>query len=64
MLEQYNEIFDTEIFENKIKQSDRVKSWSMYGITENKPYDKRTLTMYKSVVDEALNRIKINKVKG
>lgn len=64
MLVKYHEIFDTEIFKNKINQSDRVKSWSMYGITEDKPYDKRTLNMYKNVVDEALKRIEQNNVKG
>lgn len=57
MLEKYADVFDVESFENKIKQSDRVKSWSMYGVTEDKPYDRRTLDMYQKVVEEAVQRI-------
>lgn len=57
MLQKYSEIFDVEIFENRIRQSDRVKSWSMYGITEDQAYDQRTLEMYQSVIDEAVKRI-------
>ena len=57
MLIKYGEIFDIEIFENRIRQSDRVKSWSMYGITEDEAYDQRTLKMYEKVVDEAVQRI-------
>lgn len=64
VLIKYTEVFDTEIFENRIKQSDRVKAWSMYGITEDKAYDQKSLKMYEQVVNEALERIKQDKLKG
>lgn len=56
-LEKYNEEFEDDCYTNSIKASDRVKSWSVEGITENKAYDKQTLSMYKKVLDETLNRI-------
>ena len=53
----YQDIFEDELFENSIKQSDRVKSWSDFGITNDQPYDKMTLEMYQNVVNEALSRL-------
>lgn len=57
MLEKYKLYFEDDLFKNMIKNSDRVKTWSEIGITEDKPYDKKTLEMYTHVVNEALNRI-------
>lgn len=57
MLNKYNEIFDVEILSNQIKSSDRVKTWSLNGITQHEPYDKKTLQMYDDVLLEVLDRI-------
>lgn len=56
-LSKYEEVFENELFENNIKNSDRVKTWTDKGITEDKPYDKKTLLMYKNVVNEILEKI-------
>lgn len=64
MLEQYEETFNTEIFKNVIRQSDRVKTWSNNGITNDQPYDKRTLEMYQNVVDEAIEKLNLEKSKN
>ena len=57
MLERYKEVFDEILFENTIRASDRVKTWSNKGITTDKPYDKQTLEMYYQTVIEAIKRI-------
>jgi len=56
-LEKYKEIFGSSLFHNHIRQSDRVKTWSDFGITTDKPYDKKTLNMYNDVANEAIERI-------
>jgi len=64
IINSYKELFGNELFENIIKNSAVVKRWSAEGITLDRSYDKRTMSMYESVVDEALNRInneRINK---
>lgn len=61
MLNKYNEVFDVEILKNQIKSSDRVKTWSLNGITEDKPYDQKTLQMYDNVLLEVLERIQNTK---
>uniref|UniRef100_UPI00344B253F ParA family protein n=1 Tax=Carnobacterium sp. TaxID=48221 RepID=UPI00344B253F len=53
----YQNEFPEITFNNIIKRSARVKSWSTNGITENQPYDKRTLEMYTKVFDEMIERI-------
>lgn len=58
-LDKYTDFFGKDLFENIIKSSDRVKTWSDEGITNDKPYDKKTLTMYENVLNEALNKIQI-----
>ncbi len=50
---EYPEITYKEI----IKRSARVKTWSSKGITENLPYDKKTLSMYENVFKETIDRI-------
>ncbi|GAA3713257.1 ParA family protein [Salinicoccus jeotgali] len=50
--------FDTLVFDNKIKSSEVVKRWGLYGITENRPYDKKIMQMYYAVADELNERIK------
>lgn len=57
LLKEYKNTFEDELFQSEIRSSDRVKTWSNHGITEDKPYDKITLEMYKEVVKEALNRL-------
>lgn len=57
MLKEYKIVFEEELFNNSIRSSDRVKTWSRNGITTNMPYDKVTIDMYAKVVEEALQRI-------
>ncbi|MGH2083343.1 ParA family protein [Aerococcus urinaeequi] len=56
-LQEYNDVFGDELFNHKVKHSDRVKTWNRKGITEDKPYDKKTLAMYENVVDEMLEKM-------
>lgn len=58
LLVRYQELFKNFLFENTIRQSDRVKTWSNEGITTTLAHDKNTLAMYKDVVQEALERMK------
>lgn len=58
-LDKYTEYFGEDLFDNIIKSSDRVKTWSAEGITDDRPYDKKTLTMYENVLNEALNKIQL-----
>lgn len=58
LIKKYESTFSHELFRSHIRSSDRVKTWSDYGITENKPYDKVTLKMYESIVEESLERLK------
>lgn len=53
----YKELFSDYLLENLIKNSAVVKRWSYEGITENRAYDKQTLSMYRKVVDEILIRV-------
>lgn len=57
ILNQYQEIFGNELFENYIRTSDKIKSWANEGITTHKPYDQKALNMYIKVVDEAINKM-------
>lgn len=57
ILNQYQEIFGNELFENYIRTSDKIKSWANEGITTHKPYDQKALDMYIKVVDEAINKM-------
>jgi len=57
LLKKYEDTFLHELFHSQIRSSDRVKTWSNYGITEDKPYDKVTLEMYEAVVEEGLERL-------
>lgn len=58
ILKKYVEAFNDELFTAQVRSSDRVKTWSRLGITENQSYDKITLAMYNEVVEEALERMK------
>lgn len=51
------EQFQEDMYNAIIKSSKRVVTWGKYGITEDKPYDKKTLQMYIDTVDETLERI-------
>ena len=57
LIKKYESTFEHELFHSHIRSSDRVKTWSDYGITEDKPYDKVTLEMYEKVVEESLERL-------
>ncbi|MGL9784714.1 hypothetical protein IGK89_002419 [Enterococcus sp. DIV0007] len=48
---------DNLVFQNIIKRSNKVSTWSKNGITEHKGYDKKVLSMYKNVFFEMLERI-------
>lgn len=45
------------IFKNYIKRSNRIGTWARNGITENKSYDKKILTMYNTILEETMQRI-------
>lgn len=49
--------FNTDVYNNVIKSSDRVVTWGYTGITEHKPHDKKTMQMYEDTVNETLSRI-------
>lgn len=51
------EQFQEDMYETIIRNSKRVVAWGKYGISEDKPYDKKTLQMYIDTVEETLNRI-------
>lgn len=57
LLIKYQETFEHELLHSHIRSSDRVKTWSNNGISEDKPYDKITLKMYENVVEESLERL-------
>lgn len=48
---------DNLVFQNIIKRSNKVSTWSKNGITEHKGYDKKVLSMYENVFFEMLERI-------
>ncbi|MBF7023276.1 ParA family protein [Staphylococcus kloosii] len=56
-IEKYNNEFDDMIFSNIINRSRRVMTWGADGITENKPYDKKTLNKYVNVFWEIMDRL-------
>lgn len=58
IIERFDNEFDNHMFDNIIKSSEVVKRWGLYGITEHKSYDKKTMSMYESVADEMNERIK------
>ncbi|MCD4869881.1 chromosome partitioning protein ParA, partial [Enterococcus faecalis] len=45
------------VFQNIIKRSNKVSTWSKNGITEHKGYDKKVLSMYENVFFEMVERI-------
>ena len=53
----YREEYEDIVFKNIITRSKRVMTWGADGITENKPYDKKTLDKYKKVFWEMLYRL-------
>lgn len=58
IIENYKEVFGHDLFNAVINNSAVVHRWSLKGITNDKPYDKKTLSMYESFTDEFLERIK------
>ncbi|WP_077356055.1 ParA family protein [Virgibacillus halodenitrificans] len=61
LLKKYQEEYPDITFKNLIKRSARVKTWGLEGISEYKPYDKRTLDMYDMVFREMIERIAVLK---
>lgn len=57
LLKKYQEEYPDITFNNLIKRSARVKTWGLEGISDHKPYDKRTLDMYEMVFKEMIERI-------
>ena len=45
------------MFKNIIKRSNKISTWSKTGITENRGYDKKVLSMYEKVFFEMLERM-------
>nr|WP_239469395.1 MULTISPECIES: ParA family protein [unclassified Staphylococcus] len=56
-LNKYKNEFKALVFENIINRLRRVMTWGSKGITENEPYDKKTLTHYNNVFWEFMNRL-------
>ena len=48
---------DNLVFKNIIKRSNKISTWSKTGITENRGYDKKVLSMYEKVFFEMLERM-------
>ena len=61
LLRKYQEEYPEITFNNLIKRSARVKTWGLEGISDYKPYDKRTLDMYDLVFQEMIERIALLK---
>lgn len=57
-LNKYKNEFKALVFENIINRLRRVMTWGSKGITENEPYDKKTLTQYNNVFWEFMNKLK------
>lgn len=55
--EPFFEVEANLVFQNIIKRSNKVSTWSKNGITEHKGYDKKVLSMYENVFFEMLERI-------
>lgn len=56
-LNKYKNEFKALVFENIINRLRRVMTWGSKGITENEPYDKKTLTQYNNVFWEFMNKL-------
>lgn len=56
-ISKYQSEFGNIVFKNLITRSRRVMSWGSDGITENQPYDKKTLIKYINVYWEILTEI-------
>lgn len=50
--------FDDDVFNNKVKWSDRVLTWEDEGITENALQDKFAIRMFNKIMKEVIKRIK------
>lgn len=57
VLYKYQTEFPEITFNNLIKHSAKVKTWGSEGITNHKPYDRRTLKMYDLVFQEMIKRM-------
>lgn len=53
------EFGEQNIFNNKIYSMQRLKRYSITGITKGTMHDKKVQTVYKKVTDELLNRIEV-----
>lgn len=56
-LKKYRKEFNDIVFDNIINRLRRVMTWGSKGITENEPYDKKTLTQYNNVFWEFMNKL-------
>nr|WP_013626358.1 ParA family protein [Staphylococcus simulans]ADY16734.1 putative plasmid replication protein [Staphylococcus simulans bv. staphylolyticus] len=56
-VKKYREEYDDIVLKNVINRSRRVMTWGAQGISENKPYDKKTLPKYINVFWEFMFRL-------
>ncbi|MGI2256824.1 ParA family protein [Staphylococcus cohnii] len=56
-LKKYRKEFNDIVFDNIINRLRRVMTWGSKGITENEPYDKKTLTQYNNVFWEFMKKL-------
>lgn len=59
ILNKFKVLFEEDMFNHVVKNSDRVKTWGRTGVTTDKPHDKNTLKMYQELLKELLERIEI-----
>lgn len=57
ILNEYEEVFEEDLFKHRIRRSARVETWENTGIKHDDYNDERTMQMYNHVVDEAIKRI-------
>ncbi|RIL23405.1 ParA family protein [Staphylococcus gallinarum] len=56
-LQKYRNEFKDIVFNNLINRLRRVMSWGSNGISEDRPYDKKTLKQYQNVFWEFMNKL-------
>lgn len=56
-VEKYRKEYEEIVFRNVITRSRRVMTWGDEGISEHKPYDKKTLNKYVNVFWEIIHRL-------
>lgn len=51
-------VFQEDMYQSFIKDSDRLVTWGKYGISEKDHHDKNAMAMYEAIAKETLDRMK------